>query len=411
MSYIQRGETERGIERLREFLTRYPGSIYSEVAQFNIGWTYFSAEKYAEAIIELRAVISGYPESQLLPRVLFNLGDAFYNEHSYDSARTYYQALIRQFPSSPLVQDALNGLQYTYEAEGRPAEALGVIEQFMQSGQNSASKGELLMKKGDILFGQGDFGGAILQYKQVMALKPDTTLEAKLLRQLGRSYELENNPAKAAGFYERFLASYGRDESAPQVGLALGQLYIKTKQFEKATVLLGRIEANYPASQTLPEVRYHAGIALLGGGDSRGAAARFSALIQSSPGDVFADRSRLQLAHIHQGRKEYAAALDTLEGIVGRRNDDIAAEALLSIAENYFLQKKIPAALQAFKDLIEQYTEFALLVERARLGAGECYEKLKDRANARKEYEELVRSALDPGTKKTAADRLKRLRR
>lgn len=411
MSYLQRGEADRGVEKLRDFLKRYPGSVYCEVAQFNIGWTYFSAERYAEAITELRTVMAEYPQSQLLPRVLFNLGDAFYNEKSYDSARTYYQALITRYPSSPLVQDALNGLQYTYEAEGKPGEALKVIEQFMESGQGSGSKADLLVRKGDILFGQGDFGNATAQYEQALALDPDTSLLVRVLHQLGRSCELENNPGRAATYYERLIARFPNADVAPAVTLALGQIYMKAKQYPRASTVLDGFETRYAGSQLMPEVRYLCGVALLNSGDRRGAAERFGLVISSAPAEIFADRSRLQIAAIHQTGKEYKAAIDTLEGIIGKRNDDLAAEALLLLGDTYVQQKNTRAALQAYKDVIDQYTEFGALVERARFGAGECYERLKERANARKEYEELVRSALDPGMKKKAEDKLKRLRR
>ncbi|MBI3765939.1 MAG: tetratricopeptide repeat protein, partial [Ignavibacteriales bacterium] len=36
MSYIQRGESERGINQLRNFISRFPSSLYNEVVQFNI---------------------------------------------------------------------------------------------------------------------------------------------------------------------------------------------------------------------------------------------------------------------------------------------------------------------------------------------------------------------------------------
>ncbi|TAK60368.1 MAG: tetratricopeptide repeat protein, partial [Bacteroidetes bacterium] len=51
MSYIQRGDAQRGTEHLRAFLVRFPNSLYNEVVQFNIAWTFFSKEQFTEALL------------------------------------------------------------------------------------------------------------------------------------------------------------------------------------------------------------------------------------------------------------------------------------------------------------------------------------------------------------------------
>ncbi|MBI4548861.1 MAG: tetratricopeptide repeat protein [Ignavibacteriae bacterium] len=411
MSYIQRGESERGIEHLRKFLVRFPASIYNEVVQFNIGWTYFSKEQYSEALRELRVVVSLYPESQLMPRVLFNIGDAFYNLKQYDSARIYYQRVIREFPSSPLVTDAMTGLQYSYEAEGKTTAALAEIDTLLRAIPTGTSHEELLMRKGDILFGQEDFGGAVLEYQKLLSLKPSRAIHAKALHQIGRAYELENNPKQAITYYEGILKSFSDTDVAPAVALALGISYIKTKQYKNAMTTLQDFDRRYPQSPLLSEMRYNLGVAYVNLRDKKTALTQFQSVIQNHSDDIFADRSRLQIARMHIEDKKFSASLDTLNGLVNRRNDDLAAEALLMIGENYLSLKKPADALQAFKDVYEQYTEYPLLVERARLGAGECYERLRDLKQAEALYEEIASTAVDPAIKKDAEERLRRLRR
>ncbi len=411
MSYIQRGESERGILHLRNFLQRFPNSVYNEVVQFNIGWTYFSKDQFPEALTEFRVVLRDYPNSQLMPRVLFNTGDAFYNMKQYDSARVYYQRVLKEYPETPLVPDAMSGLQYTYEAEGRPSGALAEIDTLLRSTRSSASQEELLLRKGDILFGQADFGGAVLEYQKLLALKPGKEIEAKVLYQLGRSFELENNPQQAIVYYDRMRREHRDAEAAPAATLALGLAQVKAKQYGAAVAAFDEFERRYADSPLRAEVRYQRGVALALLPDPSAARAQFQAVIQNNPTDLFAERSRLQIARIAIGKKETKAALDTLNALVSRRNDDLAAEGLLLIADAYLAAKKTVDALQAYKDVYEQYAEFPLLVEKARFGAGGCYEKLRDVPHARQAYEAVVNSAVDPVMKKEAQERLKRLRR
>lgn len=411
MSYIQRGESERGITHLRNFLQRFPTSVYNEVVQFNIGWTYFSKDQFPEALTEFRVVMRDYPQTQLMPRVLFNTGDAFYNMKQFDSARVYYQRVLKEYPETPLVPDAMSGLQYTYEAEGRPAGALAEIDTLLRTTTSGSSQEELLLRKGDILFGQADFGGAVLEYQKLLAMHPSKPVEAKVLYQLGRSFELENNPQQAVTFYDRLRREQPDAENTPAATLALGLAQIKTKQYAAAVAAFDEFERRFADSPLLPEVRYNRGIALSLLPDPAGARAQFESLITPNPADLFSERSRLQVAKIAIKQKAYKAALDTLNALVSRRNDDLAAEGLLLIAECYVAGKKTVDALQAYKDVYEQYTEFPLLVERARFGAGECYERLKDIPKARQSYEAVVTSAIDPVMRKDAQERLKRLRR
>jgi len=411
MSYIQRGESDRGIGQLRDFLGRYPSSMYAEIVQFNIGWTYFSREQYTDAVTELKTVLRKYGDSQILPRVLFNLGDAYYNLKQYDSARVYYQRVIKEYPSSLLVADALSGLQYTYEAEGKPAGALAEIEKVIRDKPAGAPEEELLLKKGDILFGQGDFAGAIGEYQRVLAMKTAPLVKGKALYQLGRSYEQEDNPLRAISFYEQVPTEAPGTDIIPQAALALGLAHLKAKHYARAADALKDFGRRFPDSPLLAEAQYQLGTALSNTADKEGAAAQFGLLIRDHPGDIFADRSRLRIAQIDHDRKKNQAAIDTLSGVVNRRSDDIAAEALLMIGDNYLSMKRTKDALQAYEDVIRQYTEFPRIVERARLGEGECYEKLHDTQRARSTYEGIRTAAVDPGVRKEAEDRLRRIRR
>lgn len=411
MSYIQRGENLRGIEQLRDFLVRFPNSIYDEVVQFNIGWTFFTMEQYPPAIIELRRLAQQFPQSQLMPRVLFNLGDAFYNTKDYDSARVYYQAVIDRFPSSALVKDAVSGLRFTYEAQGKSREALSTIDKYMGATPNAGMEQDLLLNKADILFGQGDLNGARDQYQKVLALKPEKNIAARVYQQIGRISELNGDTLSAISDYQRILKDFSETETAPAAALALGSAYTRTRRYTDAVGVLQEFSPKYPSSPLGAEAQYDLGIAYRSMPDREKARGQFVAIIQQRPADVFADRSRMQIANIDSGEKEYKRAIDTLEVIVSHRSDDIAAEALLMMGDCYMALKKYVDALQSYKDVIEQYTDFPLLIERGHLGAGRAYERLRDRKHARSEYGEVVKSAHDATVTKEAEDRLRRLRK
>ncbi len=411
MSYVQRGDADRGIEELRSFLAEYPTSMYDEVAQFNIAWSYFSREQYQQALAEFYTLLRLYAGSQLLPRVLFNMGDAFYNLKQYDSARVYYQRVIDEFPSSLLVTDALSGLQYTYQAEGKPTGAVAEIEKVLKEKPSGMREEDIRVKKGDILFGQGDFAGAINEYQHVLQMNPSKETKAKVLQQLGRMYDMNDNPQRAATYYQQLLSEMPDAEIAPAVTLSLGLTRMKLKQYAQASELFHNFERQYTDSPLLPEVKYQESVALMNLPDESGAMAGFQEVIQKYPNNLFADRSRLRIAELLQRSKKNQAAIDTLSTVATGRSDDIAAEALLMIGDSYIAMNKIKDGMQAYNDIVKQYSDYPVIVDKAKRGLGIAYEKQHDRKRARAMYEEVAKSTNDPALKKEAQEKLRRLRK
>ncbi|HUN66997.1 MAG TPA: tetratricopeptide repeat protein [Bacteroidota bacterium] len=411
MSFVQRGDANRGIDELRSFLAKYPSSIYDEVAQFNIAWTFFSREMYREAIVEFTTLLKLYAESQLLPRVLFNMGDSYYNLKNYDSARIYYKRVIDEFPTSLLVSDALSGLQYTNKAQGKPAAAIPEIDQVLKSSAGGERKEELEMKKADILFDQGDFAGALNEYGKVVSGSTSKQMKGKALYQMGRAFELNENLPRAAEYYERVIAETPETDVSPTAMLALGLCRIRMKNYTQAIQALEDFPRRFPDSPLLPEVRYQTGVAMMSVPEGEKALGEFRGLIAAYPDHIFAERSRLRMAEIYQNEKQYQTAVDTLSGIMSRRNDDFAAEALLRIGDAYYAMKKIRDAMQAYNDIVRQYTDYPRSVERAKRGLAIAYERQNDRKRARSLYQEIANSTTDPDLKKEAEEKLRKLRK
>jgi TolA-binding protein len=412
LSLLQRGEMDRGIERLRNFITAYPQSIYIEVAQFNIAWAYFSREEYEKALDEFRAFEAKYPESQLMPRVILNTGDAHYNLARFDSARFAYQRLITEYPKSLLIPDAINGLQFSFQAEGKARQAIAVIDSLMRLNPEAESGNELRLQKADILFAQGDMGAAVVEYLQLLQQKPPLAIRVRAMHQLARIYELEGNIPNALSYYQQILEQAPDHELAPPALLAIGILHTKQRRWNDAIATLKDFDQRYPESPLRSEAAFNIGVALMNTTNPRGAWDQFSRIVEQYPrGDVFADRSRLQLARILQSRKEFQAAVDTLAPVVVHRDDGIAAEAYLLLGELSLALNKHDDAIASFNEVIQRFSIFPALHERALLGTGEAYERKNDRTNARDIYARLVEIAQDPAMKRDAEARLRRVQR
>ncbi len=411
LSYIQRGDISRGVEHMRRFLQKYPASSYSEVAQFNIAWAYYSVEQFTKAIAEFTVFEGWYSQSLLMPRVLLNKGDSYYNIGEYDDARAYYKRIIEEYPTSLLKPDAINGLQFTYQAQGKSADAVAAIDALISKQSESGGNDELLLRKGDILFGQGNFGLAAIEYLKILHLQSNPATKSKALFQLGRAFEFENNIPTSIDYFSRIQLEFPESEIAPGALLSIGYLYLKQKLWQQALINFNSIEERYSTSPLVYEAQYNAGVAYINMKDAESARSVFRKVIQNAPAEeIFAHRSRLQIARMLQTKKQYNEAIDTLNVILTILSDDIAAEALLLIGENFLSLKKPADALNSFNQVVEAFPHYPVLVERAWLGSGECFERLKDRAKARNAYSQIINNPIDPVIKKDAEERLRRLK-
>lgn len=77
------------------------------------------------AIRKLEEVIARFPGSRQVPEAAYHLGNLRYQAKAYEAARGAYTAALGKGPGSTLATLCRLGIGYTWEAEGKYAEALG----------------------------------------------------------------------------------------------------------------------------------------------------------------------------------------------------------------------------------------------------------------------------------------------
>lgn len=88
----------------------FPRSESAGEAQFYIGETYFSQNKWPEAIAAYSAVIQNHRTASVVPDAYYKLGRAHDAAGQADSARTSWEQVIKSFPDSQAAQLARQGL-------------------------------------------------------------------------------------------------------------------------------------------------------------------------------------------------------------------------------------------------------------------------------------------------------------
>lgn len=98
---FSRGDYQRSVQSLRNYVSRNPRDPLVPVAQYWIGEAYFSQGKYNESILAFNEILVSWPDSDRKPSALLKQADAFARTGDKIDARMILQKLIEDHPGSP----------------------------------------------------------------------------------------------------------------------------------------------------------------------------------------------------------------------------------------------------------------------------------------------------------------------
>ncbi len=105
------GRFDMALSGYQQFLKYYPDNPNAIRAQYNIGNTHYTQQKYDVAAADFDAVITKYPDdSTIVPQAYFMKGMALKNTNKPE-ARRAWQALITKYPRSDVAAQAREQLR------------------------------------------------------------------------------------------------------------------------------------------------------------------------------------------------------------------------------------------------------------------------------------------------------------
>lgn len=94
------GQWDSSINGFQAFLKAFPKSELADDAQFNIGETYYSQNKWAEAVAEYDKVIDGYPNTNSVSLAYYKRGMSQERLGQTDDARASWETVVKMAPDS-----------------------------------------------------------------------------------------------------------------------------------------------------------------------------------------------------------------------------------------------------------------------------------------------------------------------
>ena len=101
-----RGNYDLAIQAFTEYIRAYPGTDFTDNAQYWIGECLYGKQKYAEAIEAWTALFRDYPSSDKLPDARVKKGMALERLGRRSQALVEYRFVVDRFPNSPAARIA-----------------------------------------------------------------------------------------------------------------------------------------------------------------------------------------------------------------------------------------------------------------------------------------------------------------
>lgn len=126
--YMNReAEAKRQFELL---ISQYPQSKHLDNAYFQLADIDFQNQSYSAAVKGFTRLVNEKPKSTLIPAALLRRAQSYYNLQVYEQAIVDFRKILTEYADSPSAESALEGIQESYSAVGRPEEfnqVLGVV--------------------------------------------------------------------------------------------------------------------------------------------------------------------------------------------------------------------------------------------------------------------------------------------
>ncbi len=405
------GEIGQSIADLSHVVREHPNHAIIAEARYWLGMAYMSEKQFERARAEYEEVLALSPSSQLASQALLRLGDTFYNQQKFAQAieaysqlasRTprdvhiadaeygiilslyqlrrlndYYtlaNAFVARYPTNPLSVTVLYQLAELFEGQKQPQRALDtyqkVITQFGESDVVEAAH----LRRGEIFVAQGNWGGAVTEYQQTLAIAKSDIVRAD--------------------------AMYGVAKAQQEL-----------KLYESAAESYRRVVTEFPTGRLVTASLRGMGQVLTQAGRKAEAKRAWQELIERAPKDPASVEAHMELGLLLQSEGEHHKAIEQLGKALTQGSPEIAARAQYEIGRSYTLLKDYQQGVLELLKVPYLYPQQKQWVERALFQAAANYEQEGKWRDALALYQKIVKEVTTQESRERASQKVEQLKK
>jgi TolA-binding protein len=309
---------------------------------------------------------------------------------NYNSAVENYQVVMADYPTSNYVFDAVNGIQYSYVAQGDHIKAVSFIDQFISRNPGLSFSDQIFFKKGEIFYSARNYDAAKVSYQEFIANYPKSKLVPEAYYWIGKSAQNLNQNEEAIHNFNRVFESHPNSESASAAIVEMGNIYNSEKNYDAAIEIYNRALDKLSQSPRIAEILFMKGSTLINKQDYAQAYDVFDEVIQYYNRSIFGDKAKFELGLLELATENYSNADLYFTNLAETRSDDLGAQAQYYLGVSLAEQEKYEEAISALERVRLTFAGYDEWLTKSYLMLGEVYTKQEQIEKAKEMYRAVL---------------------
>lgn len=321
-----------------------------KLALYNIGYTLFKQNNYADAGVWFARFINQRPSADphIVADAYNRLGDCRFYARDFNAAQSNYAQAAAVNPSAAdyaLYQQAfVKGLQKDYS--GKVADLNTLLNRYPNSSYTAAA----LYERGRAYVQMQDNQQAIASYTELVNKYPENAISRQGAGEIGLLYYQDDNYPEAIRAYKYVIEHYAGSDEARQAQRDLLSIYTDLNQIDTyaqyASTIRGGLSFDNAERDSLT---YIAAEKVYMRGNTNEANTSFIRYLQQFPNGAFVLNANYYLGLIAYNNKDYPTAQAYLDKLIQYPDNKYAEEAMMINAEIAFNNKDYNRALTLYK--------------------------------------------------------------
>ena len=323
-------------------------------------------QKYIDAIDRFAELL---PKDDRAPAMLYAAAETYYAYDDYDEARERFLALIGAYPGSEVARFAANLVIESYLAQENYAAVQSFADQLLASGKIADKdfladlgkfKSGAMFKIAGALAAKGEMEKAAEMYLKMVDDNPRGQFADSALNNAAVAYEKVKRFDSAAKVYERLVRDYPKSELADNALFRVGLNAEHFFNFDKAIGYYQQLETKYPKSPQRADAIFNAASAMENVQSYERAAQEYSRYCKLFPQRDDAPEVCFRAGAVLEKTGQWNKVIGAYQQFIhayrnNAKHKDRVLEASLRLAKAYDKLKKPGEARKFFQETVKTF--------------------------------------------------------
>ncbi len=390
------GFNDVAIRYINQFLAQYPQSQKTVQAKILLGQCYFFQNQYLKAY----EIFNGLLEfNEFKDATLFWLGETHLKGADYPQAEKFYKQLIDLYPDSIYRPQAYYSLGWTYFDQGDYESAKKTFAHLVKMFPTHQLREDGLFKLGESLYNQKNYKDAIKVFEDYLRQYPQSTRTAQVYFYIGESYYYLDDYLTASTFYAK-ASDISLDRKVTLMAkISQGWCYHKLQRYDLSEQTFDEALALSKNNELRDDIYLGKATLYTDQGNHDKALEYYSKLIAEFPESPRLAEAYLGKANNLYLKKAYPEAINEFTALIQSLGDhpaarDIVEKAYFGLAWTYLKNDQADLAVEQFQKLAQK-TDSKITKVSALIQTGDAYQEIEQLEKAVEIYDKILKEYPD----------------